>query len=198
MEKFFDSTSAGAILARFAMQLFFLFVLVRALYFRYTKKENFLFTFFLIGIVVFFICTIMKIIKIELGIGFGLFAIFSILRFRTRNFSIKDMAYIFTTIGISVINALSLPELTLWGVMIMNTIILAAVLILEEYLKRNMFSKYSIIYDNIELLKPACKNKLLKDISSKTGRDVIRVSIVNIDYKRELAILDIYYKDNIS
>jgi hypothetical protein len=197
MENLFDSTTGGGVLVRFVMDILFLFILVRGLYFRYSKKENFLFTFFLIGIIVFFICTMMKNIKMDMGMGFGLFAIFSILRLRTRNFSIKDMAYIFATIGMSVINSLSLPEFTVWGVIVINVIILIAVFILEEYLKKNMFSKYSIVYDNIELLKPGCKNKLLKDISSKTGRDILKVCIVNIDYKRDLAILEIYYKDKV-
>lgn len=198
MENLLNSTSVGGVLIRFAMDMIFLFVLVKVLYFRYSKKENFLFTYFLIGIIVFFICTMMKNITIGMGMGFGLFAIFSILRFRTRNFSIKDMAYTFTTIGMSVINSLSMPEFSVWGVILINAIILIAVFILEEYLKRNMFSKCSIIYDNIDLLKPGSKNKLLKDISSKTGRDIIKVSIINIDYKRGLALLDIYYKDKMS
>ncbi len=188
--------SVGGVLIRFTMDLVFLYILIRMLYFRYSKKENFLFTFFLIGIIVFFVCTMMKITNIELGIGFGLFAIFSILRFRTRNFSIKDMAYIFTTIGLSVINSLSMPGFPLFGIIIINILIVLAVFGLEEYLKRNEFCKYSIFYDNLDLLKPGSRNKLLKDISSKTGRDIIKISIRNVDYKRQVAFLDIYYKEN--
>ncbi len=198
MENLINSMSIGGVLIRFLMDIIFLFILIRALYFRYSKKENFLFTFFLIGIIVFFICSMMKTIDIGIGMGFGLFAIFSILRFRTRNFSIKDMAYIFTTIGMSVVNSLSMPKYPVIGVIGINIIIILAVYILEEYLKRNEFSKYSIFYDNIELLKPGCRNKLLKDISAKTGRDVLKVSIRNVDYKRQVAYLDIYYKENLN
>jgi hypothetical protein len=198
MENLFNSMSIGGVLIRFAMDMIVLFILIRSLYFRYSKKENFLFTFFLIGIIVFFVCSMMKTIDIGIGMGFGLFAIFSILRFRTRNFSIKDMAYIFTTIGVSVVNSLSMPKYPIIGVIIINIIVLLAVFILEEYLKRNEFSKYSIFYDNIELLKPASRNKLLKDISVKTGRDVLKISIRNVDYKRQVAYLDIYYKENLN
>jgi hypothetical protein len=190
--------SVGGVLLRFVMNMFFLFILIKSLYFRYSKKENFLFTFFLIGIIVFFICTMLKDIQIGVGMGFGLFAIFSILRFRTRNFSIKDMAYIFATIGISVVNSLKMNDFPIIGSVIINVIIVSAVFILEEYLKRNTFEKYSIFYDNIDLLKPGCKNKLLKDVSSKTGRDILKISIINIDFKRGVAHLEIYYKNKLS
>ena len=195
MENLFNSLTIGGVLLRFLVDIVFLFILIRVLYFSYSKKEKFLFTFFLIGIIVYFVCSMLKNTNMALGLGFGLFAIFSILRFRTRNFSIKDMAYIFTTIGVSVINSLSVSVFPLLGILLINIIIVLVVFVLEEYLKRNEFCKYSIFYDNLELLKPGSKNKLLKDISSKTGREIIKVNIRNVDYKRDVACLDIYYRE---
>jgi hypothetical protein len=195
MEELFNSMTIWGILLRFLMNIIFLFILVGILYFRYSKKEKFLFTFFLLGISVFFICSMLKDTSIELGIGLGLFAIFSILRFRTRNFSVKDMAYTFTTIGISVINSINMPNFPIIGIVIINAIIVVSVFILEEYLQRNLFSKYSISYDNLDLLKPGSKNKLIKDISAKTGHDVLEVKIRNINFKKKIAALEIYFKE---
>jgi hypothetical protein len=195
MENLFHSTTVWSILIRFLMNLFFLIILIRLLYFRYSIKEKFMFTFFLIGIVVFFICAMLKDITIGVGMGFGLFAIFSILRFRTRNFSVKDMAYIFTTIGMSVINSVNMIEVPLIGYLIINFIIVLSVFILEEHLKKNMFNKFSIHYDNLDLLKPGSNHKLIKDLSSRTGHNILRVRIRNIDIKRNVAELDIYYKE---
>ncbi len=180
---------------RFALNLIFLFILIRLLYFRYTKKEKFLFTYFLIGISVFFIVFMLKNVEIGIGIGLGIFAIFSVLRFRTRNFSVKDMAYIFTTIGISVINAVSANGLTIPGYLIINLIIVASVFGLEQYLLRNTFSKYSIYYGNLGLLKPGSYHKLLKDLSSRTGLEIEKVKICHIDFTKEIALLEIYYKE---
>jgi hypothetical protein len=195
MNNLFNSMTVWGILLRFAMNLFFLFILIRILYFRYSKKEKFLFTFFLIGITVFFICAMLKDIKIEIGLGLGLFAIFGILRFRTRNFSVKDMAYTFTTIGISVINSVNLETFPIIGFLVINIIIVLSAFILEEYLKNNMFNKYSISYDNLDLLKPGSNNKLIKDLSSRTGHNILRVKIRNIDLKRDVAQLDVYFKE---
>jgi hypothetical protein len=137
----------------------------------------------------------LKDIKIEIGMGLGLFAIFSILRLRTRNFSVKDMAYTFTTIGISVINSVNLEGFPIIGFLIINILIVLSAFLLEEYVRKNMFNKYSIYYDNIDLLKPGSNHKLMKDLSSRTGHNILRVKIRNIDLKREIAHLDIFFKE---
>ena len=180
---------------RFVITLIFLFILIALIYFRYSKKEKFLFTFFLIGIIVFFICSMLKEVDIAIGMGLGLFAIFTILRFRTRNFSLKDMAYIFTVIGISVINSVNVPDFPLIGFLIINLIIITAAFILEEFMRKNSFSKQSVIFDDLELLKPRNKNKLTKDLSSRTGLNILRIKILKVDFKKEIADLEIYFKD---
>ncbi len=195
MENLFHSQTLWGILIRFALDLISLLILIRILYFNYSKKEKFFFTFFLIGIIVFFICALLKDIGMGLGLGFGLFAIFSILRFRTRNFSVKDMAYIFTTIGISVINSMNMQEVPIFGYFIINTIIIVSVFILEEHLRKNSFSKYSVSYDNLDLLKPGSKSKLIKDLSARTGHNILNVKVRNLDLKKDVAQLDVYFKD---
>jgi hypothetical protein len=195
MDALFHGNSLLSLLIRFVVNLIFLFILIKLLYFRYTKKEKFLFTFFLIGVTVFFICSILKDITIDIGIGLGLFAIFTILRFRTRNFSVKDMAYIFTTIGISVINSVNTQSINFIGFCIINAIIILTAFILEEYLKNNSFCKYSIFYDNLDLLKPSSRNKLMKDLSFRLGHNILKINIRNIDLKRKIAQLDVFYKE---
>jgi hypothetical protein len=190
-----SSDTVWGILLRFSINMVFIIVLVWVIYFRYTKKEKFLFTFFLIGIVVFFVSSIMRRVDIGLGLAFGLFAIFGILRFRTRNFSLKDMSYLFATIGISVINSLGMMVLPLTGILVINVIILIAAFALEKILCKNTFMKHSIVYDKLELLKPVNQNKLYKDISSRTGRVILRINVEKIDYKRDTADLDIYFKE---
>ncbi len=181
------------ILIRFAIHLFFLFILIRVIYYKYSKKEKFVFTFFLMGITVFFITSMLKSVWIEIGMAFGLFAIFAILRFRTRNFGLKDMSYIFTAIGISVINSLKLVGFPVLGVIIFNIIIVISAVILERFTAKNNTVTYSIIYENIELLKSGKKQKIINEISEMTGKKILRVKIRRIDFKRNFARIDIFY-----
>lgn len=190
-----NNPSFLGIMWRFAINLIFLFILVRVIYYKYSKKEKFLFTFFLMGIMTFFICSILRSVYVEIGMAVGLFAIFGILRLRTRNFSIKDMGYTFTTIGISVINSLKLLKFPILGVIIINLIIIASAYILEEFLQRNLSESHSIIYEKLELLKPEKKQKLYNDVSLLTGKEILNIKIRRIDYRRKTALLDISYRD---
>jgi len=186
------------IMIRFVINIIFLFILIRVVYYRYSRKEMFLFAFFLMGIMIFFIGSILNAVFLEIGMAVGLFAIFTILRLRTTNVSIKDMSYMFTTIGLSVINSLKMVGFPLLGVVIINIIIIASAYFLEEFLVKNSSESYSIVYRNLELLKSNKKQKLLKDLSDLTGKEVIKVEVKRVDYRSEIALLDIYYKESIS
>jgi hypothetical protein len=182
------------IMLRFAINMIFLFILIKLIYFRYTRKERYLFTFFLLGIVTFFVACLLRSVYVEMAMAVGLFTIFSILRFRTKNISIMDMTYIFTTIAISVISSLVLkrfPE----GILIINAIIVLSVYILEEFQIKNRTGSYLLIYDNLELLKEDKKQKLLKDLSSISGKEVLRYKIIRINYKRKVARVEIFFKE---
>jgi hypothetical protein len=147
------------------------------------------------GIMIFFIGSMLNAVFLEIGMAVGLFAIFTILRFRTNNVSIKDMAYMFTTIGVSVINSLRIVGFPLLGVLIIDFMIVFSAWVLESFVNRNKTDSHMISYRNIELLRCAKKQKLLKDISDLTGRDVFRFKIRRVDYRSETALLEIFYKD---
>ncbi len=183
------------ILLRFVINTAFLIVLIGVVYFRYTKKEKFLFTFFLMGIIVFFITAMLKSVFIEFGMAVGLIAIFAVLRFRTRNFSLKDMSYMFATIGVSVINSLKLVGFPVLGVIIFNLIIIASAVVLEEFTIRHNTTNYTIVIEDLDMLKNGKRQKLLKELSSLTGKEIVRFKIREVDYKAQEAKIDIFFKD---
>lgn len=185
----------GAML-RFAIHLVFLIILVWGVYFRYSKKEKFVFTFLMMGIAVFFITSMLKSVWIDMGMAFGMFAVFAILRFRTRNFSLKDMSYIFTIIGLSVINSLKLVGFPVLGIIIFNILIISAAAILERITGRHNVVNHTIVYENLELLKSDRNHKVLKDISELTGREILKYKIRKINFKKQVAEIDIFYKDD--
>ena len=183
------------IMWRFALNIVFLFILIWLIYFRYSKKEKFLFYFFLMGIMAFFITAMLKSVFIEMGMAVGLVAIFAIIRLRSNNFSAKDIAYTYTIFGISVINSLKLLRFPLLGLLIINGIIVLSAYILEVYSVKYRTERQSIIYDKLDLLKPGKKEKFLDDISERTGRKILKVKIRKINFKRNRAFLDIYFRD---
>ncbi len=184
-----------AIIERFGINLIFLFLLLRMVYYRFSRKANYLFGFFLMGIVIFFIGAMLKIVSMQFQMAIGLFAIFTILNLRTISFDVKNMAYLFAVIAISVLNSIDLRgEFPTVGILIFDVMIIASAYILEAFLeKKDKCSTHPIVYDNLEMLKPGNKKELLADVTAITGLDVKKIKIRRVNYKEKIAVLDVFY-----
>ena len=192
-----DNQQFWDILGRFAINLLFLFLLLRVVYYRFSKKSNYLFGYFLMGIVIFFIGAMLKIVAMEFQMAIGLFAIFTILNLRTISFDVKNMAYLFAVIAISAINSLDLRgRFPMLGILIFNIIIIASAYILEYLLdKKEKYKSYTIMYDNLEMLKPQNKQELTRNVAEITGHNIKKIKIIKVNYKDMVAVLEIYYDD---
>ena len=185
-----------AIIERFAINLIFLFLLLRVVYYRYSRKADYLFGFFMMGIVIFFIGAMLKIVSMQFQMAIGLFAIFTILNLRTISFDVKNMAYLFAVIAISVLNSIDLRgEFPTLGILVFDMIIIGSAFVLEALLeKKDKCISHPIVYDNLEMLKPENKKELVADVASITGLDVKKVRIRRVNYKEKTAVLNVYYE----
>jgi hypothetical protein len=52
-----------------------------------------------------------------------------------------------------------------------------------------------VAYDNLVMLRPENQQKLLEEMSNKTGRSIFKIKILEMDFKKEIAHLEIYYKE---
>ncbi len=176
---------------RLGIDIVSVFILVRLIYFPNYKNREFFFTFFIFNIVIFLITYLLNKVELSMGAAFGLFAVFSMLRYRTEGLSMKDMTYLFLVIAIGLLSAVSKgnwDELTL-----LNIIILGFTYLLESnILLKKEFSKI-IQYENIEMIKPENYNELKKDLEARTGISINRISIERIDFLRDTALIHIYY-----
>jgi hypothetical protein len=127
------------ILLRLAIDVAVLYIIIYLIYSRFSNKKDFMFPLFLMGIMLFLICILLRKSEMQMGMALGLFAVFSIMRFRTENLVSKNMAYLFTVIGISVINAMFDFPHPVRGTILVNLIIILTVLLLEISL--NKFTK---------------------------------------------------------
>ena len=181
------------LLLRTAFNLLVVIVLVRYLYYKTTPRKDYLFTYILISLVVFFMCFLLENIRIELGFALGLFAIFGIIRYRTRQIPIREMTYLFLVIGISVINALSNRKVSYAELLFTNLALVVITYLLEKVFLLRHESKKVIMYDNVELIKPQNREALIQDLEERTGLTINRVEVGRIDYLRDSARLFIYY-----
>jgi hypothetical protein len=132
-------------------------------------------------------------VKIKIGFAFGLFAMFSIIRYRTIAISIKDMGYFFVCVALGMINSLASVEDGYYVLIICNAVILLLTFLLErlDFLKNE--NNKDIVYDNVELIRPENKLLLLQDLKLRTGLDIHKVDVISIDYLKDTALLKAYY-----
>jgi hypothetical protein len=180
---------------RFGVNLLVIFILVGLIYYRFTKKKEYVFSFSLMGIIIFLLCSLLQTVNIQLGMALGLFAIFGILRFRTVNFTAKDMTYTFVVIGVSIINSQANIPPPVVGAIVINSIIIISALLLELFLRKDVFTPVVIVFRKPELLVPEMRKELLKELSAKTGQQIERIIIRKIDINKGNVELEGYYRD---
>jgi len=168
-------------------------LVVRYLYYKQTARKDYLFTYILISLVVFFMVFLLENVKLELGFALGLFAIFGIIRYRTQQIPIREMTYLFLVIGISVINALANAKVSYAELIFTNFALMLITFLLERVFLLRHESRKVVEYENIELIKPENRIALLKDLHERTGLNINRVEIGKIDFLRDSARVYVYY-----
>ncbi|MBI2257603.1 MAG: DUF4956 domain-containing protein [Flavobacteriia bacterium] len=168
-------------------------VLIRLIYYPIYKNREFFFTFIIFNIIIFFITYLMKNVEMSMGAAFGLFAVFSMLRYRTEGLSMKDMTYLFLVIALGLITAIGMG--TLIEITILNALIIIFTYVLESNLLiKKEFTKV-IQYENIELIKPDKYNELKLDLENRTGLKITRIVVDRIDFLRDTALLTVHYNE---
>ena len=190
---FFDKKDFIELLVRSAFNFLIVGYIVRYLYYPVTKNKDYLFTYLLISVTVFFLCFLLENVKLELGFALGLFAIFGIIRYRTDAIPIKEMTYLFIVIGISVMNALVNKKISHAEVLFTNMMFIAITYGLEKIWLLKHESRKNITFEKIELILPERKEELLADLKERTGLNITRVEIRNVDFLRDTANLRIFY-----
>ncbi len=184
-------------LIRFGISLLVTFILVHFLYYPKSKRRDFYFTFMIISVAIFFLLFYMVFAlegiksKKSMGIGIGLFGIFSIMRYRTETMPVREMTYLFEIIALSVVNSIA-SSVQIEELLFANLFIILITWICETCLK--VSSTKIIKYDRIELIKPERREELKADLEERTGLDIIKFDIGDIDFLSDKADIKIYYK----
>lgn len=170
-----------------------IFILARVIYFPRTRNTDFLFTLILFNIVNFLICILLSGANLEVGFAFGLFAIFSIMRYRTITLPVKEMGFLFIAVAMGLLNSLATPTDNYLVLISANLFILILVYILDKTIVSGKNNSKEILYDRIDLILPDKKEELLEDLRERTGLDVQDVKIERIDFIKDVAEINIRY-----
>jgi len=166
---------------------------VRFIYYPRTREKEYVFTFLLFNTIIYFVIALLRTAELGVGIGFGLFAIFSVLRYRTDPIPIREMTYLFIIIALPVVNSAGSSQGAFWKLAVANVMVVAVMYALERAWGFDFETSSRITYDHIELILPTRREELLADLRDRTGLPVSRVEIGRLDFLRDTAQIKAYY-----
>ena len=180
-----------SLIMRYVLNLVAMLVLIKFIYYRTYRKSNFISSFFLFNTIIFFVAFMLNKVEMTTGAAFGLFAVFSILRYRTDGISTKDMTYLFLSIAIGLLTSVSKGSLV--EIAAIDFMILILTYLLENnFIVQRELTKV-IQYDNINFIKPEQNNELIVNLKERTGLDIKRIVINDIDFIKESCAITVYY-----
>jgi hypothetical protein len=188
----------GLLLLALFIDLVVTCVIVMGIYFPSQKDKAYVLTFFTFNLSIFLIATLFSQVELSIGLSFGLFAIFSILRYRSDPLPVREMTYLFILMALPVIDVVLISESMLAEAIISNLVVLAVFFVIERALGFRYEARKTVTYEKIELIKPENYTALLADLRERTGLDISRCEVGKIDFLHDIAEMKIYYKSDVS
>lgn len=181
------------LLIRFVFNAVVTGAIVGLLYYPKCRRRDYSFTFMLISISIFMMIFLLGSVKVKIGFALGLFAIFGIIRYRTEQMPVREMTYLFVIIAMSVINALSLTFS--WAELVATNVLFFASVMVTEWSRwlRHVSTK-TIKYDRIELITPERRSELMDDLTKRTGLNILKVEVGDLDFLKDMALIRISYE----
>ena len=189
-------------LLRFAICFAVNWIIVDKLYYSKSNRRDFYFTFMLISVAIYFLVCIMMNMdrgKATMGVGLGLFGIFSIMRYRTDSMPVREMTYLFVIACLSVVHAMiDIEDVSvntaadIVRLAIVDSIFVLAIVLCEKKLK--IQSTKLIQYDRPEMVKPGKRQELIADLEERTGLKIHDVEVGGIDFLKDSVVLRITYE----
>jgi hypothetical protein len=192
-----EITSFTSLIIGFVSNLISSLIVVRLIYHLASKRRDYVFTFMLVSTAVFFLCTLLSKVEIGMGVALGLFAIFSIIRYRTDAIPIKEMTYLFIVITLAVINAFA-PQVAEWGIVLLGNIgIWAIAFVLERLWFVKHLTTKIVVYDRVDLIHAGRRAELKADLEERTGVEIHSIMIGKVDLLRDTAVIRVHFYEDL-
>ena len=188
----FDGPSLWTFLIRFAFNLLVCWIITHFLYYRKSHRRDYYFTYMLFSSIIFLLLYQLQNLQMEMTLALGLFAIFSMIRYRTEQLPIREMTYLFVLIGLSIINGSGLTS-SYTAFVVTNLLVIFLIWLLEILGFSRRKADKIITYEKIELIRPDRREELLSDLKKRTGLDIVKVQVGSINFLNDTAFLKVTY-----
>jgi hypothetical protein len=168
-------------------------LILRAIYAPAKRDKDYVLMFLTFNTLAFLIAGLLNTVELGMGLGLSLFAIFSILRFRTDPIPIREMTYLFVMMALPVVNALLMAQEAYAGLAVADLAVAGALILIEKGWGLRNVGQKSVVYERIEYIKPEYAQPLLADLRARTGLDITRCEVGKVDFLHDTAEIKITY-----
>ena len=193
--KLINSGDFFELLLRLLLNTLVVFCISNRVYLKNNQNFQFYFGYNTIAIVTFLMCFLLSSVKLELGFALGLFALFTIIRFRTGTIPIKEMTYLFVVIGVAVINALANKKVSYIELIFANSAIVFAVNYFEKISPRIKSEKretVSVTLQNFDQFAALSQNLKTTQLQELISKPITHFKIKKVNQLNNTAELTIY------
>lgn len=176
-----------------ALNLAIVLVIVRFIYYPVTQNKRYVLTFVTFSTLTYFVLGLLTSVDLSIGVGFGLFAIFSVLRYRTDEMPPREMTYLFVSIALPIMNSVLMEDGEIVQLLASNAFVIVVLYVLEKGWGFRFDESRNVIYDRIELVAPERRDELVADLKTRTGLAIKSVEVMRLDLLRDIAELRITY-----
>jgi hypothetical protein len=165
-----------------------IFLLAYVLYFRRHRRADLLLAYVALNIGIFVAVSLLSTAKVDIALGFGLFAILSIIRLRSSAVTQQEVAYYFVALVLGLVNGLDLGDRRL--AVLINVLLLLTMFVVDSRPLRERTRRMDVTLDTIHADDAA----LVADLERRLGGRVMHHEVNDVDYVRNTMIVDVRYR----
>lgn len=185
----------GSFLAGIFINLIVTVIIARWIFYPKKRVQDYIFTFLAFSTVIYLVMGLFTSVELSIGVGFGLFALFSVLRYRTDTVPIREMTYLFVMVALPIMNSILYNNGEIVKLCLSDFVIILVLFILEQKWGFRYDQKKLVKYEKIDLIHADEHDRLIEDLRERTGLAITQVEIMEIDFIRDSANIIITYEE---
>jgi hypothetical protein len=181
-------TTYGPFAINMLVDIAAIFLLAYALYFRRHRRADLLLGYVALNIGIFVAMALLTRVRVDIALGFGLFAILSMIRLRSSTVTQQEVAYYFVALVMGLVNGIGLDDRRL--AVLINVVLLATMALVDTNKLRDRARRMDVTLDTVHTDEAA----LVADLESRLGGQIMRHEVNQVDYVRQTMIVDVRYR----
>jgi hypothetical protein len=169
----------GDVLARMGLDLLAICALVYGLFLPRHRRRDLVVVYALFFGDLFLALVVISAGEVSMGVGFGLFAVLSIVRLRSEPFTNGELAYFFVALVLGLVNGIDLGSTGL--AILLSALALAAAAVIDH---PRLLKQTRHLHVTLETI-PSDEDALRRHLEERLNARVTECHVLEIDYVRE-------------